>query len=807
MLQNYLRIAIRNLTKHKGFSFINIFGLALGTACCLYILLYVRDEYSYDEHHADVERIYRITAVMGSPENPDKMATCSPPIPMAMKRDFPEVAEATRFVGAVGRDQQLFRYDGKAFYETAGAYADSTFFNIFSYYFVYGSPHQALSKPYSIVLSEKTARKFFGNINPVGKTLEIDTEEGAQNLTVTGVVNDKLGKSHVQANYFLSMNSGGIGEYVLTNDEWAGNNFTNAYIKLRENVSVAHLQSKLPAFLEKYGGEQMKRRNIQKSLALQPITTIHTTTGYNAEPSKPVSTTLLSVLLAIAVLIQVIACINFMNLSTARAAKRAREIGIRKVVGAARQSLIGQFLSESLVIAFLAMALAVPLVMGLLPYLNQMTGVTLSAEFLGDRQVWLGILMLGLVTGLLAGSYPALYLSGFQPIKVLKSKVAGVEGGSLNLRQALVVFQFVLAIALIISVIIINAQLKFIQQKDLGYDPNQKIVVPFRTGEALQNADRYRDAVKQIPGVQAVSRANNYPSQFIFNDMQFYRQGTDMNASQNIQFMMVDEFFREALDIQLVNGRDFNASDTVGRIIVNEATLQKLNIPTDQAVGQYLYSDRDEGRISWEIVGIMKNFNFNSLYNEVTPFLLVYNNNVYNGQMIIKAETQDYAKLISQLESTWKTQVSAVPFEYTFIDQEVQKQYEADRRLSSIINVFTFLTILISCLGLFGLAMFTAERRTKEIGIRRVLGASAFDITTLISRDFIKLVLIAVVLASPLAWWGMSQWLEDFAYRVEIQWWMFVLAGAVAIGIAILTVSLQTIKAAVANPVNSLRSE
>ncbi|MDX1939039.1 MAG: ABC transporter permease [Saprospiraceae bacterium] len=806
MIRNYLKIAIRNLQRYKVFSFINVFGLALGTACCLYILLYVKDEYSYDEHHANAERIYRITAVLGAVDDPHLMATCSPPIPFAMKRDFPEIEEAVRFVGAVGRDQQLFRYDGKAFYETGGAYADSTFFNIFSYDFVYGSSNQALTAPFSIVLSEPTAKKFFGNIDPVGKVLEIDTDEGRQNLTVTGVVSDKLGKSHVQANYFLSMNSSGIGNYVLSNDEWVGNNFTNAYIKLRPNTSVSNLEGKLPAFLEKYAAERLRLSGMKKSLTLQPITSIHTTTIYNAEPSKPVSTTLLSVLLAIAVLIQIIACINFMNLSTARAAKRAREIGIRKVVGAARQSLVGQFLSESLIIAFLAMAVAVPLVIGVLPYLNQMTGVELSAEFLKDTQVWLGILTLGLITGLLAGSYPAFYLSGFQPLNVLKSKIINL-GGNLNLRQALVVFQFMLAIGLIISVVIINSQLKFIQQKDLGYDPNQKIVVPFRTSEALQSANSYRDAIRQIPGVQVVSRANNYPSQFVFNDMHFYKQGADMNAAHGIQFMRVDEFFLKTLDINLLKGRDFNPTDTISRVIVNEATLQTLGIEADQAVGQYLYSDREEGRIGWEIVGVMKNFNFNSLYSEVTPFLFVYSNDAYNPQMIIKAETEDYAKFISQLETTWKSQVSAVPFEYTFIDQEVQQQYEADRRLSRIINSFTFLTILISCLGLFGLAMFTAEQRTKEIGIRKVLGAGVSNIITLISKDFIKLVIIALLIASPIAWWGMNKWLGDFAYRVDIQWWMFALAGVAAIAVALITVSFQAIKAALANPVNSLKSE
>lgn len=810
MLKNYLRIALRNITRYKSFSFINIFGLALGTACCLYILLYVKDEYSYDEHHADVERIYRITTDLSTSENPFRMATCSPPIPGAMKRDFPEVEEVARFVGQFTGKHQIFRYDGKVFYESDGAYADSTFFNIFTYKFIHGTPQQALAQPYTIVLSETTAQKFFGDENPVGAILEMDTDEGRLKLTVTGVVNESLGKSHVQANYFLSMNSGGIGTYALESEEWAGNNFTNAYVKLRPNASVASLESKLPEFLERYAGEALRRRDMHKRLVLQPITTIHTTTGLEAEPSAPTSPTLLSILLAIAGLIQVIACINFMNLSTARAARRAREIGIRKVVGALRQSLIGQFLSESLIIAFLAMTVAVPLVWMLLPFLHQMTGVALTANFLSDAQVWLGVFALALLTGLLAGSYPAFYLSGFQPLNVLKNTVSNL-GGNVNLRQALVVFQFVLAISLIISVIVINSQLKYIQQQDLGYDPHQKIVIPFLSSDALQNATSYRDAIQQLPGVQSVSRANNYPSQMVFNDMSLYTQGKSMKEAVSIHFMGVDEFFLKTLSIELIEGRDFKKtelqSDSTASVIANEAMLQELKIPMDKAVGQHIYYDAPGSFIDLEIVGVMKDFNFNSLYSEVTPFMLVYRNNEANRQMIIDVQTEDYSTLIGQLEATWASQIPSVPFEYTFIDEEVQRQYEADHRLSRIINSFTFLTILISCLGLLGLAMFTAERRTKEIGIRKVLGASVVSITALISREFVKLVLIALVLSIPLAWWAMRQWLNDFAYQVEIQWWMFALAGVLTIAIAFLTVSFQSVRAALANPVESLRSE
>lgn len=806
MFKNYLRVAIRNLTRNKSFSFINVFGLALGTACCLYILLYVKDEFSYDKHHEDVQRIYRVTVELEAGEEVSRLATCSPIIPMTMKQDFPEVAEATRFVGMFTDKQQIFRLGEQVFYESNGAYADSTFFNVFTYNFIYGNPESALAAPFNIVLSEKTAQKFYGNIDPVGQTIEMDIGEGPQKLTVTGVFNNEYGKSHIEANFFLSMNSGGIGSYVVRADDWVGNNFTNAYIKLGQNTSSEQLQRKFPAFLQNYASEQLEKRKTKKRLALQPVTAIHTNTSFDAGPGSQVSSTMLYILLAIAGLIQLIACINFMNLSTALAARRSQEIGIRKVVGARRHALILQFLGESLIIAFLAMLVAVPMVYALIPFLNQMTGVELSPGFLMDGQIILGILALGLLTGLLAGSYPALYLSGFQPLNVLKNK-ASQFGGNMNLRRTLVVFQFVLAISLIISVIIINSQLQFIQHKDLGYEPDQKMVVPFRTSAALQKANSYRDAIQQIPEIQSVSRANNYPSQFVFNDMSFYKQGRSMEEAVNTKFMQVDEYFLKCLGIELLEGRDFRQTDTTGRVIVNEAMLAALDIPKESAAGQHLFSGPVDETYGVEIVGVMKNFNFNSLYSEVRPFLLLYNNSEEHQHMIIHAKTNDYGKLIGRLSSAWEGRISSVPFEYSFIDEEVQMQYKAEQRLSNIINSFTLLTVLISCLGLFGLVMFTVERRTKEIGIRKVLGASVFDIASMITKDYSKLVIIAFLVSTPISWWVMRQWLNEFAYQVDLQWWMFVLAGSLAILIAFLTVSFQSIKAALTNPVDSLRSE
>ncbi len=806
MLLNYLRIAFRNLSKYKGFSMINIFGLTLGTACCLYILLYVQDEYSYDRHHEDVDRIYRVTTQVGKPGDLLQMASCSPPIPGALKQDFPEVEEATRFVGMFTDNVQVFRVDGQVHYETNGVYADSTFFNIFTYEFIYGSPHQSLSAPNDVVLSEETARKFFGEVDPVGKTFEMDTGEGRRNLRVKGVISKQLGKSHVQANYFLYMDSGGAGSYATTSQEWVGNNFTNAYVKLSPGVSAEQLEAKLPAFIDQYAGASLREQGAVKILSLQPVSSIHTTTGFVAEAGNPVSPTLLYILLAIAGLVQAIACINFMNLSTARATRRAKEIGIRKVMGAQRQAIIGQFLSESVIFAFIALIISIPLVSFLLPFLNQITGVEIANDFVTNPTVWLGVILFGVLTGLLAGSYPAFYLSNFRPIQVLKN-TSGYLGGHINLRQTLVVFQFVLTIALISSVIIIQEQLRFVQQKELGYDPDQKVVLTFRTNDALRQAEAYRDAIKRVPAVKEVSRANNYPSQFVFNDVGIYEKGESIQEAQMVKFMRVDEFFVNALGMELIEGRDLKPVDTIGGILVNEAMLEAFEIPRSEAVGQIVSYNSGADAEDLEIVGVIRDFNFNSLYSEVTPFMLIYDDRASNSQMIIDVETTNFPELLGQLQRTWESQIPYVPFEYTFIDEAIQRQYESDRRLSRILNIFTLLTILISCLGLLGLAAFTAERRNKEIGIRKVLGATVVGITTMISKDFLKLVLIAIVFSVPLAWWGMSSWLDQFAYRVDIQWWMFVLAGLLAATVALLTVGYQSVRAAMADPVKVLRDE
>ena len=469
MFKNYLKTTFRNLWKNKTYSFINIIGLAIGTLCCLYILLYVEDQYSYDKHHNHAKDIYRITTSLSLTGDKHNNATSSPPIAPAIKNDFPEVKQFARVIGTgfLGAKQHLLRYKEKSFYEKDAVFVDSTFFDVFTYHFTNGNGVNALNEPYSIVLLKPVADKLFGKDDPVGKVIEINNAYGKHDFKVTGVVDESLGRTHIKANMFITMNSGGIGEYVLQNHSWAGNNFANEYIKLNPGADVAALEKKLPAFLNKYGAQQLKELGMKKQLHLQPVGSIHTTTGYENEMDKTVSPSFLYILILIAVLIQVIACINFMNLSTARASKRAKEVGVRKVIGAGRKDLIRQFLGESFLLSLTGVLIALPLLLVALPYLNEITGANIHLSFLIDYRLWLMLAGLVIITGLVAGSYPAFYLSAFQAIKVIKGNFS-THASAAGIRKSLVVFQFVLSIVLIAGIIIIYNQLHYINNKDLG---------------------------------------------------------------------------------------------------------------------------------------------------------------------------------------------------------------------------------------------------------------------------------------------------------------------------------------------------
>ena len=815
MLKNYFKTALRFLTRNKTFSAINILGLAAGTLCCLYIVLYVSDQYSYDKQHDNVKDIYRVTAWASTPGNsPSMMAFCSPPIAPAMKKDFGAVQQFTRVIrtDGFGAKQHLLRYNDKFFYEQDAVYADSTFFDIFRFHFLYGKPSTALLEPYTVVLLSPVARKLFGDEDPVGKVISIDNAFGKHDFRITGVVDESLGKSHLHANFFMAMNSGGMGSYARTNNSWAGNNFTASYVRLMPGASSARLEAQLPAFLNKYGAQQLKNLGMTKELRLQPVQTIHTTAGY-AHDDKSVSSAFLWLLLLIAALIQIIACINFMNLSTARASRRAKEVGVRKVIGAGRTDLIRQFLGESLLVTLLAVLVALPLLFIALPWLNRITQADLHPDLLTNHKIWVLLAVLITGTGLVAGSYPAFYLSGFRAIKVIKGNFTN-QVSAAGIRRGLVVFQFVLSITLISGIIVIYSQLNYIKNKDLGFDKNQKLVFSLYTDEQKEQVAAFAADMKQLAGVKAVSMANNHLGWSVPNSWVYFLSGGNGASGRDIKQIYTDEHFVEANGITLVSGRDFRQQDSA-KVLINETTAHQLGLTPQTAIGTRIFPQQDPGETpAWlEIAGVMKDFNFSSLHDDLGCFMLRYadktvkENVDIRSNLTVSAASGDYNTFLQQVQHLWSKHFAGVPFEYAFMDDIVQQQYITEITLSRIINSFTLMAILISCLGLFGLAAFSAEQRNKEIAIRKVLGASVGGLAGLLSKDFLKLVGIALVIAIPIAAWAMQKWLQGFAYRITLSWWMFALAGLLAIGIALLTVSFQAIRAAIANPVKSLRSE
>lgn len=813
MIRHYLTTAFRYLFVNKTFSFINIIGLSIGTLCCLYIVIYVRDQYSFDKHHRNANDIYRITSALVLPgDQPANMATSSPPVAPAMKRDFSEVVQFTRVTGTIGFNENLLTYGDKSIYVKDALFVDSTFFDVLTYHFVTGNPATALKEPYSLVLLKPTAEKMFGSVNPVGKVLTIDNGYGKNDFKVTAVVDESLGKSQVRANMFITMNSGGLGDYVLKSDAWAGNNFTHSFLKLRPGTNEKELEKKFPGFLEKYGHQQLKDLGMKKELHLQPVTTIHTTTGYKAEMNEPANTQVLHILLGIAILIQLIACINFMNLSTARASKRAKEVGVRKVIGAERKDLIKQFLGESFLVTLLAAVITLPLLWFAIPVLNQLTEADIRVSVFDDYYIWMTVFAIVAITGLIAGSYPAFYLSAFRAIKVIKGNFTNHMSAT-TIRKTLVVGQFALSIVLIIGIVVMYSQLNFIKNKDLGFSAEQTLVFTAHTNDAKSRVSAFATDLRSLPEVKVVSRANNYLSQFVWNDLGVYLDGGNMTTSRDAPFMVSDENFVKANGIQMVSGRDFRLHDS-SRVLINETLAKQLGLNPQTAAGTKLHWDyTKDNTMTFEVAGVMKDFQYQSLREQTKPFMLMYNSETdfatggSLNNVIVAVNSTNYKTLLGKIQQIWQKHFSGVPFEYVFVDDEVQKNYKAEITLARIINLFAMMAVIVSCLGLFGLSAFAAEQRTKEIGIRKVLGAQVFQITTLLSADFLKLVGIALLIASPIAWWAMNKWLQSFAYRIDISWWMFATGGFISIVIAMITVSFQSIRAALVNPVRSLRSE
>lgn len=808
MLKNYFITAWRNLIKRKAFSFINIAGLSIGISVCFIIMLYVQDELNFDRFNKNADRIVRI--VFKADINGGKIyeANVMPQVASAMTKDYPEVEDATRLRVA---GAPKISYKGRNFRDDELVFVDPNFFSIFTLPLIEGDVKTALKEPNTLVITKAAAKKYFGNENPIGKTL-VFTSNNNEPFKVTGLIDKVPVNSHFQFDLFGSMT--GLNE--AKSDSWMGSNFFT-YILLKPGSDYKKLEAKLPGMVEKYMGpqiqqqmgvslEQFRKKGNGLGFVLQPLTSIHLYSHSNSELTAPGNAMYVYIFAAIAIFMLLIACINFINLSTASASKRAKEVGVRKVIGSGRLQLVKQFLLESALLTFFALLISYGLIQFLLPVFNDISGKDLSFEF--EIRIIAAFIGLGVFVSIVAGMYPAFFLSSFKPASVLKGKFTG-GNNSFGLRSSLVVFQFFISVALIVGTIVVWQQMKYIQHKNLGYNKEQLLTIS--NSWALGKNERiYKEKMLKDPRiVNATISAYKPAGPSGNNNALAYPSGRDNEMMRTLEYQ-VDEQYIPTLGMQLAAGRNFSrdlATDSTA-MIVNETAAKAFGWGVNDAIGKTIVRKIDkEGKgmdIPFHIVGVVKDFNFKSLHEPITPLLMALGQ---DWGLIFKIKTTDIPGLLSAMKKEWANFQTDEPFTYAFMDDLYNKTYVAEQKTSAILNIFSALTIFVSCLGLFGLITYTAEQRTKEIGIRKVLGADVSQITGMLSKDFIKLICIAILIAFPISYWAMNKWLQNFAYRIDTSWWMFVTAGVIALLVALITVSFQAIKAAVANPVKSLRTE
>ncbi|MFH1853389.1 MAG: ABC transporter permease [Candidatus Neomarinimicrobiota bacterium] len=801
MLKNYLKIAIRNLLKQKGYSFINIAGLAVGMACCILIMAYIADELSFDRFHNRVENIYRVATVGKIAGRTINIATVPAPMGPAMVDEFPEVSAAVRFRTT---GDQIFSYQDKKFFESNLMYADNSLFEVFSFRLLSGDPATALAAPHTMVITPELARKYFGDDDPVGKILRMNNEE---DFTITGLIAKPPGNSHIQFDLLLSFET----FYKRNPDRMVWYNWNyQTYILLADDADYQSLEQKLVQFNERHIGEFVKAIGGDISNYLQPLASIHLHSQIEAEVSPNGDIRYVYAFALIAGFILLIACINFMNLATARSANRAREVGLRKVVGADRRMLISQFLSESLVLALISFLLALLIVVLAHPYFNHLAGRTIALNLFSNPWIVAGLIGLILFIGLAAGSYPALFLSRFRPAVVLKGTLQKGAKSS-RFRSILVIFQFAISIALIIGTGIIFNQLDYMQTKDMGFNKEQLLVIAIRDDQTTGKADLIKTELKKIDGVVSICGASKVPGEESFNTSVFYPEGYAQDQSVLMENFTIDESYLETYQIELLAGRNFSrefTTDPEQSIMINETAARTFG--WDDPVGKLIYLPADDNDMSQRqtvtVIGLTRDIHHRSVQHAVEPLLIDFN----PGQafrITVRLKTDNITNTMEQIEQKWLAINPDHPFDYFFLDEYFDSLYRGEERLGNIFRTFTVFAVLIGCLGLFGLASFAAEQRTKEIGIRKVLGSSVSAVVLLLYREFITLIIIANLVAWPVIYFTMRHWLKDFPYQTSIGVGGFILAALLALGIALLTVSYQSLKAALANPVQSLRYE
>lgn len=809
MWYNYIKIALRGLKKFKGYASINIFGLAIGLACCLLIIQYLRDEWTIDKHHAHSGQLYRVVTEFIIGNSIDATATTPSPLAQAIRTDFPEVVQSARLIKAPGVDKYLLKYEDRAYFEPKGIYADSTLFQLFTYDFVAGDPLHALDQPNSVVLSTTIAHKLFQEENPIGQSIKIESHWGNEFFEVTGVFESSTYSSHLDADFFLSMNSGALGRRFYRLQEWGGNNLFYTYLRLQPGTDAATLEAKLPTWLESYAGERLRQMGFRKRHFLEPMEDIYLYSDVALQPGPTGDIAYFYILGSIALFVLLIACINFMNLATAKATVRSQEVGVRKVIGATRSTLFGQFMSEAFVYTLLAVSIAFLVAELLLPVFNQMLGKELGLNVLKDPAVLFILCGFVVLTTLVAGSYPALYLSSFQPMKIFRGSFND-RFSAQNIRKGLVVLQFIISVALIQGVIVINEQMRYIKNKNLGFNPQQKILVPLNSPNAYDNFYTLKEEILGDSRVIDASAVSSYPGSINFEDMIMFGEGKTAEEGHQGYMTFIEPNYLDLMEFELLEGRLFSyehLSDTLNSVIVNEKLAQDLGYTPETAVGHKMYYEWSERRYDFTIVGVVKDFHAKSLHDPIEGQSFLFRPNDAHNYLIAKVESADLPGLLTSMEASWKQVNPEEPFQYYFLDRQLQQNYQSDQQLGRLILWGTFLAIFISCLGLLGLVTFAAERRLKEIGVRKVLGASVANIIGLLSKDFLYLVFIALLIASPLAWYAMNRWFQNFHYHVDMPLWAYLVGGVLAIMIALLTTFWQGLKAARVNPIKSLRTE
>lgn len=797
MFQNYFKIALRNLLKHKSYSLINITGLSIGMACCMLMVLYIQDELSYDQFNEKADRVYRVVAGNrddGQPTNANGAFSWAP----SLRTDFSrEIEHAVRFRKMGWNEKRVIAFGENRFYEPNLFFADANVFDVFTFPFISGDARTALIRPNTIVITESMAEKYFGRQPALGKTLAIDANNDGQftGYEVTGVIKDVPSNSHIQFDFLASFAS------LKGRTEGWGFDPVFTYVLLAPGISKTEVESQLDGFLKKHMKEPWY------SITLQPLSEIRLHSKLRAELTPNGDMQYVYMFSAIAVFILGIACINFMNLATARSSQRAREVGMRKVLGAYRSQLIRQFLSEALMLSLLSTIISFGLIELLLPVFNNVAGKRMTVDVLSNLPMLGGLIAAGLIGGLAAGSYPAFFLSAFQPIEVLKGQLKSGSAWTVWFRKGLVIFQFAISVILIIGTLVVSDQMQLVRRFNLGFDRDQIVVLPVNDG-IRQNITAFRTAMLENAGVQNMTLTEQVPARS-GNGSGYTVEGLPEDFGMHRYF--VDYYFLQTYGIPLIAGRNFDdtrPSDATDAFLVNEAFLREVGWKSPEMALGKLVKTRWSGQdISGNIIGVTKDFQLFSFREEVTP-LVINMRPLKNLNFIsLRVTANEYASVLNHIESVWNRFSPDYPFDYYFLNDDFDRLHRSDEQLGRVFAYFAFLAIFIACLGLFGLAAFTTEQRTKEIGIRKVLGASVSGIVALLSKDFVKLVTIAGFLACPVAYYMMRQWQADFVYKAPLSTATFLIAIALALLIALATVSYQAMKAATANPVKTLKYE